>query len=400
MPIDPADTDRTGDEVARHYAAMEIALLTLVASELRAGTPSHIVRRRVQRLAATAANEGAVVASRAVEKAWAAGERSARREIEAIRHEVAARPTPPPTPTATGGVAPPPATPPVLGPVQGPQVTPSDVVRTGQPNRRAIPAAKRAVEQATEAMGRSMQTSAAETVARTVGRYEAIVRDVARAQFAGEANALQVQKRALEEWARKGLPAFTDKAGRTWSNQSYSEMLTRTVTQRAYRDAAHATLAAEGFDLVIVSSHRNPAPMCQPYELKVLSLSGATSGIVQVPSATTGEMMNIEVYASMAEAEANGYHHVNCRHTETAYVPGVTRPGGTEPDPAGYEATQQQRYRERKIREWKRRQAVAGSDEESKYAKGKVREWQGNVREHIKVHGLDRRYYREAPLGG
>lgn len=762
MPIDPADVDRNGDEVARHYAALELAMLAMLAEELRAGTPSHIVRRKLQRLANSAAAGGEVVAGKAVRRAWSAGERAARAEIKVIEQSAArsravqrrvaeatassgaalppaARPTPQPSATnpntrpPVARPAPVPTAGAILGPAQGPaQVTPLDTVRTGQPNRRAVPAAKVAVERATDAMHKGLQTSVAETVARTAGKYEAVVRDVAKAQFAGEANALQVQKRALEEWARKGLPAFVDKSGRTWSNQSYSEMLVRTVTQRAYRDASHATLAAEGFDLVIVSSHRNPAPMCQPYELKVLSLSGASSGVVQVPSALTGEMTTVEVYASMSNAEANGYHHPNCfpadtlttspsgikaadrrwyegkmvtvhtasgqkltgtpnhpvlttegwiglgaleegdkvvrhsievepdtvvnpddvevptpigevfssllesvevrpvtvptsaedfhgdgvdgdvdivftdgllrnwrqaatleelgegqllvggvgevgllagrtllegvdvvdhapggcvsggcefepvlpgglgvtlgsllgggkvnaesghplgdlglvgaehvcdfclgvpglvqgggvevvgrggvvgslastpedggllsgegnasvpkpdvdpaltdseggrdlydalagevtldeivhidvsdfaghvynletgsgwyhansiivhncRHTETAFVSDVTRPGGTEPSEVGYEATQQQRYQERKIREWKRRQAVAGSDEESKYAKGKVREWQGNVREHVKVHGLDRRYYREAPLGG
>lgn len=392
MP-DPSDVDGSGDEVARHMGVFELAALAYVARELRKGTEAHVVRRRLATMAAESAQAGRVAASRAVERAWRSGERAAMREVAAIERAAEASParaTPSPARPATGAT---------LGAAQAPQATPLDMVRTGQPDRRALPAARRAVEQATEAMSRQMQTAAAHTVTRTVGQYEAVVRDVARAQLAGEANALQVQQRALNEWARKGLPAFTDKAGRTWSNQSYSEMLTRTVTKRAYQDAAHATLVAEGFDLVIVSSHPNPAPMCQPFELKVLSLSGATRGIVQVPSATTGELVTVEVTASMAEAEAAGYRHPNCRHVETAFVPDVTRPGGTEPDPAGYEATQQQRYQERKIREWKRRQAVAGSEDEQKYARGKVREWQGRVREHIDKHGLDRRYYREAPLG-
>ena len=77
----------------------------------------------------------------------------------------------------------------------------------------------------------------------------------------------------------------------------------------------------------------------------------------------------------------------------------MTRPGGTEPNPEGYEATQQQRYYERKIREWKRRAAVA-EGEHADYATAKVREWQARTREHVKVHGLDRRYYRETPRVG
>lgn len=379
MPVDPADVDGSGDEVARHWSVFELAVLAWLAVELRKGTPPHVVRRRLLRETSTAGAEGARLAAGAVDKAWRAGERSARRDIARIERAVTAAPA--------------------LGAVEGPQVTPADVARTGQPDRRVVPAARRAVEQATAVLAEGMERAAYETAVRTAGRYEAIVREVARAQFAGEANALQIQQRALNEWARKGLPAFTDRAGRTWSNQAYSEMLTRTVTQRAYRDAAHATLVAEGYDLVIVSSHRNPAPMCQPYERKVLSLSGRTRGIVQIPSALTGELVTVEVTASMAEAERAGYHHPACRHQETLFVPDVTRPGGTEPNPEGYEATQQQRYYERKIREWKRRAAVS-EGEQADYAKAKVREWQARTREHVKVHGLDRRYYREAPMAG
>ena len=399
MPVDPADTDGSGDEVARHWSVFELAVLSWLAIELRKGTPAHVVRRRLLRETGTAGVEGARLAATAVEKAWTAGERSARRDIAQIERVAGG-----PAPVATPHVMAPPTiidtpAPPTLGPVQGPHVTPAAVARTGQPDRRVVPAARRAVEQATAVLAEGMERAAYETAVRTAGRYEAIVREVARAQFAGEANALQVQQRALNEWARKGLPAFTDKAGRTWSNQAYSEMLTRTVTQRAYRDAAHATLVAEGYDLVIVSSHRNPAPMCQPYERKVLSLSGRSRGIVQIPSALTGEMVNVEVTASMAEAESQGYHHPSCRHVESAFVPDVTRPGGTEPNPEGYEATQQQRYYERKIREWKRRAAVA-EGEQADYATAKVREWQAKTREHVRVHGLDRRYYRETPRVG
>ena len=399
MPVDPADMDGSSDKVARHWSVFELAVLSWLAVELRKGTPPHVVRRRLLRETSTAGVEVARLAATAVEKAWQAGERSARRDIAQIERTVGR-----PAPVAAPHVMAPPTiieapVPPALGPVQGPHVTPAAVARTGQPDRRALPAARRAVEQATAVLAEGMERAAYETAVRTAGRYEAIVREVAKAQFAGEANALQVQQRALNEWARKGLPAFTDKAGRTWSNQAYSEMLTRTVTQRAYRDAAHATLVAEGYDLVIVSSHRNPAPMCQPYERKVLSLSGRSRGIVQIPSALTGEMVNVEVTASMAEAESQGYHHPACRHQETLFVPDVTRPGGTEPNPEGYEATQQQRYYERKIREWKRRAAVA-EGEQADYARVKVREWQAKTREHVRVHGLDRRYYREAPRVG
>lgn len=56
---------------------------------------------------------------------------------------------------------------------------------------------------------------------------------------------------------------------------------------------------------------------------------------------------------------ANGIVVSNCTHSLGAYVPGLTRPmTGTE-NPEGYELRQEQRYRERQVRKWRRQQAVA-----------------------------------------
>ena len=60
-----------------------------------------------------------------------------------------------------------------------------------------------------------------------------------------------------------------------------------------------------------------------------------------------------------------------------------------------YEATQQQRYLERGVREWKRKQAMfeaAGLGEEHAMAGVKIQEWQAKLRNFTKQTGLERRY--------
>lgn len=384
MAIDPGDIDGAGDEVARHMAAVELVVLAGLAKALRDGVPSHAVRAQLIKKMLSEQKVTAALAIEAVDVGRKRGEDAAMKEIGRISAKAE-------VPRVRQATSP--------GPYLV-EATPTAMVRHGSPNRRHSDVSRAKVELVNETVRAGLHDAALNTARRTAGMYEAVVREVGVAMLEGEIAGRQVQQRALDEWARRGLPAFTDKAGRTWSNQAYSEMLTRTAVHRAYQDAADSTLQAEGYDLVIVSSHRNPAPVCQPYELKVLSLSGANRGTVHVPSAVDGRPLAQHVYASMAEAEAAGFRHPNCRHGWELWVPGMTVAGDTEPNPEGYEATQQQRAMERKVREWKRRKAVAGSEDEVKAANVKIREWQGKIREHIDEHGLSRQYHREQPRSG
>jgi len=389
MPLDPEDLDGIGDEVAAHYSAVELAVLAAVAEVARQGVarPGWAAEQarlfprlasQIRRIVSSGTRRGVALAADAVAEAARRGRDSARADIAEIEAVVARN-----RPAVPAG------SPSVRVSVQ--QVPPS-VVRAAVASQHAT-AASAVTSEALEQAGRAVTE-------RALNRWQQVVAEMARAELAGEATSLQVQQRVLDEWARRGLPAFTDKAGRTWSMQTYAEMSVRTATHEAFGEAHRAELAGAGLDLVLVSSHRNPADVCQPYERKVLSMSGRFSGTVQVPSATSDELVTVQVYSSYDAAKARGYKHVNCRHVETAFVPGVSRPGGTRPNPAGYAATQEQRRLERGIREWKRRETVALTDEAREKARVKVREWQARTREHVKVHGLDRRYYREQLRSG
>jgi len=412
MPLDPEELDGIGDEVAAHYSALELAVLAAVAETARRGLarPGWAAEQarlfprlasQIRRLVADGTTRGVSLAADAVSEAAKRGRDSARADLAAIEETVARNRAVPPAVRPVDGArtfGPTPARVTPTSPVQatsGPRdLTPASVAQVPPSPASASVAAVRA-EAARQATTEALETAGRAVTERALNRWQQVVAEMARAELAGDATSLQVQQRVLDEWARRGLPAFTDKAGRTWSLQAYAEMNVRTATHQAFGDAHRAELAGAGMDLVIVSSHRNPADVCQPYERKVLSLSGRLSGSVQVPSATSDELVTVQVYSSLDMAKANGYNHPNCKHVESAYVPGVSRPGGTRPNPAGYAATQEQRRLERGIREWKRREAVALTDEARAKAKAKVLEWQGRTREHIKVHGLDRRYYRE-----
>lgn len=92
----------------------------------------------------------------------------------------------------------------------------------------------------------------------------------------------------------------------------------------------------------------------------------------------------------------------NCRHSFFPYFEGLSNMpfehySSAEND-ARYELDQEQRYNERKIREWKRRQAVnkAGGVDNTREAK-KVREWQKRQTDFLKAHpNMKRNYARES----
>lgn len=85
----------------------------------------------------------------------------------------------------------------------------------------------------------------------------------------------------------------------------------------------------------------------------------------------------------------------NCTHRVTAYLPGATKLVAPQRDSLGYEAAQEQRGLERKVREWKRREALALTPEAAATARRKVRYWQGRIREHVDARDLKRLRYRE-----
>lgn len=212
----------------------------------------------------------------------------------------------------------------------------------------------------------------------------------------GAVTRIAASQHALDRLLADGIRGFTDSAGRTWSLDTYLEMAVRTTTGQAAVQGHVDTLTASGVDLVVVSDAPRECPLCRPWEGKVLSTSGATTGTVELrPSVVDGTTVRVTVAGTLEQARAAGLQHPNCRHNVLAYLPGATRLTPAAAEPAGYEASQRQREIERTIRAWKRRQAIALDDTAAARASGKVRDWQAILRDHVDEHGLKRLPYRE-----
>jgi hypothetical protein len=190
------------------------------------------------------------------------------------------------------------------------------------------------------------------------------------------ATRLRAAQAALDRLAGDGITGFVDTAGRRWQLASYTEMATRTITTQAALNATLDRLADHGIDLVRVTDAPGECVRCRPWEGRVLSVSGRTAG-----------------YPSLVEATAGGLFHPNCRHQVTAYLPGITRPLERTADPAGDQARQRTRALERRVRAWRRREAVALTPEAKVRARAGASRARGDLFAHIEATSPKTRRY-------
>ena len=98
---------------------------------------------------------------------------------------------------------------------------------------------------------------------------------LALAEGGTRAEASQAMIEALRDQAVTG---FTDRAGRPWGLDRYTEMVLRTTTREATSEGTRNRLLEGGIDLVEWSGNGENCPECQALDGTVFSLTGATDG--------------------------------------------------------------------------------------------------------------------------
>lgn len=217
----------------------------------------------------------------------------------------------------------------------------------------------------------TVQTMRFQILRQTQDVYRNIIAQVADQAALGVATRIQTARRALEKFAGEGITGFVSRDNRHYEIRSYVEMATRTTLLNAQREGRINNIDN---DLIIINKLPNPSPLCEPYERKILSISG-----------------NSEQYPSLASAKANGLFHPNCRHSFTAYIPGLTKINAPQ-ETDDYEETQEQRYLERQIRAWKRREAVM---EDKSKARNRITEYRNRLVDLTEEFDLVRKRNRE-----
>jgi hypothetical protein len=212
----------------------------------------------------------------------------------------------------------------------------------------------------------------------------------------GKATPAEAQAQAWRELTARGVKGFTDAKGREWNLATYVEMATRTATQRAYNASHRDRLTLAGITYFTISTTGRPCFECAPWEGKVLADRG--EGPVTEPDASNGEPVTFHVAATIEDATAAGLFHPNCKHTLTAYLPGVTqlKPNQwTATNEQDYKNTQHLRALERAVRAAKVQAAAALTPMDKARAMRDVRAGQARIRDFTAQTGLLRRSRRE-----
>lgn len=225
--------------------------------------------------------------------------------------------------------------------------------------------------------------------------YRSVIAAAAPEVLVGNKTRRQAAQTAWDQFLSRGVTGFVDRAGRNWNLASYVEMAMRSTTAQAAVQGHLDRLQSAGIDLVIVSNAPQECSMCRPWENKVLTRSGSGRRTVEVEHATDDRVISVQVAGSVSDAVQAGLMHPNCKHSISAFLPGVTKRTTHTSDPQGDADRQRLRALERMVRQWKMREVGALSPEANSKASAKIRYWQGEVRQHIRRTGLLRQNARE-----
>jgi hypothetical protein len=163
------------------------------------------------------------------------------------------------------------------------------------------------VDDTSRAFGESL-TGVARSANQLLGKAtrDAITQNMATGITAGK-SLREVKKTIVGTIQQQGLDALIDKSGRTWTLDRYSEMLFRTKAVEARNRGLMNRIVENGYDLVQVSAH-GATDVCGQWEGKILSATGETKG-----------------YPTVADAEAGGLFHPNCKHAINVLIPSLSR---------------------------------------------------------------------------
>lgn len=193
---------------------------------------------------------------------------------------------------------------------------------------------------------------------------------------------------ATKDFLEKGINCVRYKNGALVNVASYAEMAIRTASRRASLASEGARNHEWGVTTIQITQHGSTCELCSPWQGRVL-----------IDDVYSGGKPEDGPYPLLSQAMAEGLFHPNCRHGSGTFFEGISEtpvPYNQTEVEEKYEKEQQQRYNERKIREWKRKANGSMDDSNRLKAEAKVKEWQAKQRELLKENDwLRRKYERE-----
>lgn len=190
-------------------------------------------------------------------------------------------------------------------------------------------------------------------------------------------------KSAMYRLVDRGLPTrLTDKAGRNWSIEGYTRMVVNTTVQRTYNEVRLQRMHDFGVNLALMSSHPNSREACAWIQGHVVNL---------VPPDSPNYNDKYDSIYNHGYGTPAGTQGINCSHVLWPFDPEKNTNHQPQYDPKeaikNGKLVQQQRARERAIRDAKKRLKVAeelGDQEMISKTKTLISARQKKLREFIK----------------
>ena len=208
----------------------------------------------------------------------------------------------------------------------------------------------------------------------------------------------EARTKAVTKMVNAGLTGFVDAGGHRWSPEAYVAMDIRTTVTNTAHQATWARCDDYGLDLIVVSTKAAARPLCYPWQGKVLSRTDNAREVTDFD----GNPVHVYAMSETSYGEPAGLFGINCGHFSSPFFPGVSKP---EPEPVGekeneaqYQASQRQRYLERRVRQAKLKQSclkAAGDDKAAAEAKDDVRQREAELASFLDESGRTRRRDRE-----
>lgn len=185
--------------------------------------------------------------------------------------------------------------------------------------------------------------------------YRQVLTESTTATVTGLMTHADAVQSAMYRVVDKGLPTnLTDKAGRNWSLEGYTRMVVNTTVNRTFSEVRLQRMSDFDMHLALMSSHPNSRPACAPIQGHVVNL---------VPASDPTFNPHYDTIYDHGYGDPAGTQGINCRHILFPYEPGISENHQPQYDPGeaikNGKLVQQQRARERAIRDAKKRLAVA-----------------------------------------
>lgn len=212
--------------------------------------------------------------------------------------------------------------------------------------------------------------------------YRRILTESTTATVSGMMNHQDAVESAIYRAVDRGLPTrLIDKAGHRWSLEGYTNTVLTTTTNRTFNEVRLKRIKDYHIGQALMSSHPNSRPACAWIQGHVVNV---------VPPESPDFDDRYDSIYNHGYGEPAGTQGINCRHRLFPFVPGVSVNHQPQYDPAeaikNGQIVQQQRARERAIRDAKKRLMAAeelGDEDTASKTKTLIRARQAHMREFI-----------------